>query len=146
MNIIQATKKTSAVLFKLIYQIYTEGSSVIALIYQFPVVVVVTVGLSAIVRLWHLDYRWYALHGVFLIDPNLILREFFRKLRKTPNGQVDKRYQKSNPELPVQQLWAQNRSATGGAVSSKRNSSEDDCHYTECREDHSYTTAVAFYM
>ena len=52
---------------------------------------------------------------VFLRDPNPYLREFWRKPRKTPNGQVDKRDQEPNPVPLVDQFWEENRSATGGA-------------------------------
>ena len=53
--------------------------------------------------------------GVFLRDPNPYLREFRRKLRKTPNSYVVKRIRGLNPKPPVYQLRAQNRSVTGGA-------------------------------
>ena len=41
--------------------------------------------------------------GVFLRDPNPYLREIWRKTRKTPNGQADKRDRELNhaPALPV---------------------------------------------
>ena len=52
--------------------------------------------------------------GVFLRDLRPYLCEFWRKPRKTPNAQVNKRDRGLNLTSPVYQLPAQNHSATGG--------------------------------
>ena len=51
---------------------------------------------------------------LFLRDPTPYLPEFRRKLRKTPNGWIDKRDRELNPAPSVYQFWGQNRSTTGG--------------------------------
>ena len=53
--------------------------------------------------------------GVFLRDPSVYLHKFRRKPRKTPKDMVDKRDREMSPAPPVNQFWAQNRSATGSA-------------------------------
>ena len=42
--------------------------------------------------------------GLFVRDPSQYLREFPRKLRKTPNDNEDKRHQGLNPAPPVYQF------------------------------------------
>ena len=45
---------------------------------------IVVVGFESACGTW--DYKWNALRGVFLRDPNPYLRAFRKKPRKTPNG------------------------------------------------------------
>ena len=67
--------------------------------------------LRPIVSLGTQACRWDALRGVFLRDPSPYLREFRRKPRKTPNGQVDKRDRGMNLAPPIYQILSE---ATGG--------------------------------
>ena len=59
---------------------------------------------------------WMSSGAVFLRDLNPYLREFRRKLQKTPKGSVDKRDRELNSAPPIYQFWAQNRSAIGGVI------------------------------